>query len=71
MGVSAGAFIWAAAYGGKAAVPFGALHVGERFHFPSTEQVFVKGKNGWYSDGSGKNYRMGGKVAVIKIKGEK
>ena len=72
MGLSASAFVWAGAVGGKGAVPFGALQEGEWFRFPSSSFVCIKARNGWYSDVvSGKKYRTNKKVAVIRInKGE-
>jgi len=67
MKLGASSFIWAASVGGAKAIPFGAVGEGEHFHFPSTTDVFVKGRGGWYSDASGKKYRTNGKVAVIRI----
>lgn len=68
MGLGASAFIWAKAYGGRRAIPFGALQEGERFQFPSVAGVFIKGRNGWYVDAvSEKKYRTNKKVAVLRI----
>jgi hypothetical protein len=67
MGLGASAFIWAQAYGGKKAVPFGSLQRGERFQFSSVDGVFIKGRNGWYVDAvSGRKYRTNKKVAVLR-----
>ncbi len=44
------------------------LNVGERFRFPSSVEVCTKtSARGWYKDGTGRKWRTGTAVAVVRV----